>query len=223
MAEAKETAPETVDGHDLARVATASGALEAQALQDYLDAHGILCHVQGLEHNTLLGGMGHFAIELHLLVPESRLPEAAELIEAFRSAEPDFDEDEYHWNEDDEGALDAGERSKNRGIFGRLGRNPATATKLAIIPSLGFGHMYAGAWTRGGILAVTELVGLALLGSSTALGIALIALAVGVDLVGSRARIHALGPAEPVAPRPQLPAARVVSTGATSDDDADDA
>lgn len=223
---ATATALATVDGHDLVRVATANGALEAQALKDYLKDHDILCHIQGLEHKGMLGNLGHFVIELHLLVPKIHAAAAAELVEAFRNAEPEFDEDDYHWNENDEGALEASELGKDRGVLGTMGRNLNTATSLAIVPSFGLGHMYTGAWSRGGILAITEIFGLAMLGSKTALGIALIALAVVVDLVGSRARIHALGPAEAAAPRPQLPRMRVVRTGANSrgddDDDEDD-
>ncbi len=216
-----DSALERAGGHELIQVGTANGPLEAQALQDYLDAHDILCHVQGTEHSSLLGNMGNLIIELNLMVPRRHAHQAVELIEAFRNATPEFDEQDYEWNETDDDALAMTEHGKDRGILARIGRDPSTATTLAIVPSFGFGHIYTGAWLRGGILAMTEMIGLAMLGASPLTGVGLVALAVLVDLFGARARVNAQGPV-PEQPRARLPRVSVVRMPDNHRDDRDD-
>jgi len=197
-------------------VATAADAVEAGALREFLVDHGVFCYVQGERHNALLGPVAGIAIALNVMVPRGDAVRALELIEAFHGAEPV----EGEWDQ----AADDAEQAADEGTASpparrsNLGKDRGRAALLAIVPSFGFGHFYAGAFGRGSILATTELVGLALLlGGLQPLGAALLALAVVTDLLGSASRVDAVNRElerrlevceEPQVPL--LPAARVV-------------
>jgi hypothetical protein len=68
------------DDGGLVRLTTVNDNIEASALKSLLQAHGILCIVQGEQHRSMLGTLGPY-IQLHVLVPASELETARALLE----------------------------------------------------------------------------------------------------------------------------------------------
>jgi hypothetical protein len=167
-------------GDDLVFVATAPDPVMAAAMRGFLEGHGVFCHVQGENHSSILGARGVVLIDLRLLVPERDREKALELLEAF-TAETIV--------EDGEGDGEDEEEPRSLGSHGLSARrNPRTAMVLALVPSFGFGHMYARAFFRGMFLLTTEVVGINLLPTRLWVGIAMIGLAILTDALGAPAR-----------------------------------
>ncbi len=76
------------DGDDLVVLTDASGTVEAGAIRAFLEDNEIFVYVQGEHHSSLLGAVGAIAIGMNIMVPRSQLARAAELLEAYRHAEP---------------------------------------------------------------------------------------------------------------------------------------
>jgi hypothetical protein len=167
-------------GDDLVFVATAPDPVMAAAMRGFLEGHGVFCHVQGENHSSILGARGVVLIDLRLLVPERDRDKAIELLEAF-AAEAEVDGEEAEPEEEGEPRSLGG-----HGLSGR--RNPRTATVLALVPSFGFGHMYARAFFRGMFLFTTEVVGITLLPTRLWVGITMIGLAIVTDALGGPVR-----------------------------------
>jgi hypothetical protein len=198
------------DEQDLVIVGSASGQLEALALREYLEANGVVTHIQGEHHNALLGSFGSFAIALNLMVPRGQLDEARELIEAFRAGAPAEDLDgEFDDGEFDEDRDAENEDERAGGVLTRMGRSKTKAMLLSVLPSFGMGHMYIGAFGRGFFLGMLELLGFGLLGSERLFaGGGLVLLSIAMDAIGS---VVELGDRERrrTGPGPELPRAEL--------------
>jgi hypothetical protein len=170
-------------GHDLVYLATAPNQPEAAALRAYLEAHGIHAYVQGEHHSAMLGPLGAFAIELRILVAERDLETARELLEAYYGAEP----------VDDEFALAAGEGAdeEDEVLAPATPRSvsPGRAAIFSIVPGFGLGHILTGAAGRGLVLMSLEVLGIMWMVSGELYkGLAVVAVAIHLDLLGSTLR-----------------------------------
>ncbi|MEM9489890.1 MAG: DUF2007 domain-containing protein [Myxococcota bacterium] len=223
MSDRDKLARATDGGHDMIRLFTAANQIEARALQGYLEANGVQCYIQGAEHNALYGGLGDFLIELHLLVPSREAERAAELVTAFRNAEPVIDEDEWRSGDapdgyysgspdsDDDQDSDGDQDGEGAPLVrsSRLGRNPRLAALLALLPSFGSAHFYTGVVSSGHGLKALQLLGVMLFvfdGVPSFLYLLSITTAVMMDMHGGiqRAVRNAAAQPQPL-PRAELP------------------
>jgi hypothetical protein len=193
------------DERDLVKLTDCHNPVEAGALREYLQANGVFAYVQGENHSSMLGAIGSIMIELNVLVQRGDLDEARDLLEAFTNANPISDEDWAEGGDDDDDSADLVDPPQARLSISKIGKNPVTAAMLGIVPSFGFAHYYTGAFIRGGLLAVTEVIGIMLLGTNLVLGIGLIASAMFVDIAAGAQR------ASELRGDPELPPARVLS------------
>jgi len=183
------------------QVATCRDGAEAALIRALLDGHGIHAHVAGEHHASMLGGLAGPLIPLHVWVDAEDAEPAAELIRSMR-------DDEFVPDEDDQlDALDAeldGELEDavdpRRAIEQR--KRTGIVLLLSCVVTFGTGHLYVGAWPRAFALAGLEAYGFYRLADAPTLGVAMIAGAVVLDVVG--AMLH-------VRRDPPLPRARLVA------------
>jgi|GEM_PF-2836475 len=174
------------------RLTDAGNVMEAGALREFLEAHGIQCFVKGEQHASMLGSFGA-AIGFEVMVPTARFDEATALLAAFREAGPvdDLEAQALAAAHPDGGVWpeDAGEGDTAETA---MLRSPTTAMTLAVIPSLGCAHFYTGAFQRGLLLAGVQLfaVAMALKGNLAFFGLA--AAAIAADMLGGVSRVKTL-------------------------------
>ena len=180
------------------QIATCRDGAEAALVRAMLEGHGIHAHVAGEHHASMLGGLGGVLVPLHVWVDAEDAEPAAELIRAMREDEVDVEPGEVDPEVDDE--LDAA-ADPREAIDAR--RKTGIVLLLSCVVTLGTGHVYAGAWVRGLVLAAIEIYGFSVVGQDAQLGFALIAGAVVVDAVGATLRVRRL--------RERVPRARLLS------------
>jgi hypothetical protein len=172
------------------RVATCSGAAEVAVIRSVLEAHDIHPIIPGEVISTLGPHLTAFSIPVFVATEDAE--EAEKLIAEVRASvaagELDDDGDDAA---DDENALAPGQEDVAVTVD-RRARTGVTVL-LALCLTFGTGHMSTGAWKRGIALAAVELVGIRHAAAGSRWGVALVALAIVVDLVGSVMRVRARG------------------------------
>jgi hypothetical protein len=163
------------------RVATCRDTAEAALVRSLLDGHGIAAVVAGEHHASMLGGLAGPAIALDVWVDRGDAERAAALIASLRDegeiepvGEEEEDADEVagpHWELE-------------------LRKRTGAAVLLALVLTFGTAHLYAGAWGWAIGLAAIELIGLTRLDDDRALGAAMVAAAILVDLIGAVIRVR---------------------------------
>jgi hypothetical protein len=172
------------------RVATCRDSAEVAVIRSVLEAHGIHPIIPGEVVSSIGPHLTAFAVPV--FVHEDDVEEAEVLIAELRASTPNLDEHGeliYREDEDDDTEL---ARSDVAVVVDRRVRMGATVL-LALVLTFGTGHMSTGAWKRGFALAALELVGIRHAAAGNKLGVAVIAFAVLVDLVGSVLRVRARG------------------------------
>ena len=177
-------------------------------------ARGIDVVVGAEHHASLLGPLGAPFLSLDIWVAEEDGEEAAALLHDLRNGDGSSHADDEDFDEETcGGALEgedeaAGESEsaddtpENAVARSELRRRTALVLLLGCCVTFGTGHMAAGAWTRGLVLAAVELAGiLQLMAGHPGGGIAVLG-AILADVIGALWRLHA-------APHDPLPPARV--------------
>jgi len=180
------------------RVATCSDSAEAAMLRSLLAAHDIDVVIAGEHNASMMVGLAGSYIALDVYVDREDGERASELIRSLREGgegveEPPEDEPDDH-SVDPHVALETRKRT-------------GAVVLLALCVTFGTAHLYARAWMRGITLAAIELVGIAQVGDNQPLGAAMIAGAIGFDLIGALYLVRR----RPAGVRPALPEARLRS------------
>lgn len=170
------------------RVATCHDPAEATVIRSVLAAHGIDAIIPGEGAPSV--GTAAVGFRTHVFVDSEDVEEANALIARIREGGPDAAEDDEDEDDDEDDAALA--RNDVALIVERRKRLGATVL-LALVLTFGTGHMSTGAWKRGIALAALEIVGMRYAAAGNRWGVALIAAAVLVDLVGSVVRVRARG------------------------------
>lgn len=179
------------------RVATCRDGAEAALVRAILRGHGIHAHVAGEHHASMMGGLAGALVPLHVWVDAEDAEPAAELIRSMREDEVEAEPTELdpELDGDLEDAVDP-----RRAIEVR--RQTGIVLLLSCVVTLGTGHVYAGAWARGLVLAAIEIYGFTVVSEDPRLGFVLIAGAVVLDAIGATLRVRQRD-ADPV-PRARL-------------------
>jgi hypothetical protein len=169
------------------RVATCHDPAEATVIRSVLAAHGIDAIIPGEGAHSV--GTAAVGFRTHVFVDAEDVEEATALITEIREGGAEGATDEEDDDEDDAVGL---ARNDVAVTVDRRKRMGATVL-LALVITFGTGHMSTGAWKRGIALAAVEIAGLRYAAAGQRWGVALIAAAVLVDLVGSVFRVRAHG------------------------------
>ncbi|MBI3184859.1 MAG: DUF2007 domain-containing protein [Myxococcales bacterium] len=189
------------DPNSLVSLAKAVDNAEASALRAYLEVNGVDCIVQAEQHRSMLGVMGPY-IELRLLVRAADLEAAEKLLRQYRENERrDSHEEDPELDrlaQEATAALPTGEDDdfsvRPRPVESMGPKRPkrvGVAVVLAVVLTFGTGHLYAGAFWRGAILALAEIAGWAMLLNGAELGALAVGGAVLLDLIGAPFAVRA--------------------------------
>lgn len=175
------------------RVATCRDSAEVAVIRSVLEAHGIHPIIPGEVVSSL--GAAVVGFSMPVFVDADDAEEAEKLIAELRDATPIVDEDEADDDDDDDDENDGGGSLARSDVAVKVDRRlrMGATVLLALVLTFGTGHMSTGAWKRGIALAAVEIVGIRHAAAGSRWGIALVALAVLVDLVGSIVRVRARG------------------------------
>lgn len=158
-------------------------------IRSVLEAHGIHPIIPGEVVSSLGPHLTGFAVPV--FVHEDDAEEAEALIAELRASTPELDEhgDLVVRKDDDDDETDLS-RSDVAVTVDRRTRTGVTVL-LALVLGFGTGHMSTGAWKRGMALAALEIVGIRHVAAGNRWGVALVAIAIVYDLVGSVLRVRA--------------------------------
>ncbi|HUQ05236.1 MAG TPA: DUF2007 domain-containing protein [Kofleriaceae bacterium] len=173
------------------RIATCRDSAEVAVLRSVLEAHGIHPIIPGEVVGSMAPHLTAFAIPVFVHVDD--VVEAQRLIADIRASSPVKEDDADNADEDGDDV----ESLAASNVAVRIQRRARTGVTVMLALFLGFGtgHMSTGAWKRGIALAAVEIVGIRHLAAGSRWGLALVALAILCDLVGSimRVRVRAHG------------------------------
>jgi hypothetical protein len=164
-------------------VSTPGDTIEAQLLRAYLEDHGVFVHLQGEHHRSLLGMVGTF-VDVRLLVPAAQAELARSLLERYANETPPEDPAEFRGpfrDEDDAG--DEDDRADDWRRDAEIARRIRAARMTALLLPLGAGHLSAGAWARGLVLAAVAIGGVAAAVSRHPVFALLLPIAVAMDWI----------------------------------------
>ena len=166
-------------------IGTCSGPAEAVFVRSVFDAHELPVVINGEMHASTMGGLGGF-VRLDILVDQEDAEEAIALLRDIREGDhavsegdelpddPDGDE-----RADGDGVWDAKHKigvpeasptatataSSNAPTpttgFDTRRRRTGIVLLLSVMPGFGTAHMSTGAWGRGAVLAILNVVGIA--------------------------------------------------------------
>ncbi len=182
-------------------VATCANSVEATMLKSLLQSQGIHATVSGEHHAALLGSYGGGFISLQLQVAVKDADEARRLVAEARAG-VDVSDEALEAEAMAAGApVDADALALAQAVALRVPdeslqslsirlnyrRRIAIAAVVSCCITLGTGHMVAGAWLRGMLLAGMEILGLKYIAShDKVLGLTLTLGAIAIDLIGSQ-------------------------------------
>jgi len=168
-------------GGDMVILARCSSTMEAAAMQAYLEANGVRVYVQGANHRALIGAIGTY-IDLNVMVAEDDLERGRSLLLLYQSGARERGRTRRRRSRPAPPptappaattpvALDpAGPyRSPPVGpqtvpvLEAELAARLRRTRTLAIVPSFGAGHLFAGAPVRALGLAALEMTGVAVM------------------------------------------------------------
>jgi hypothetical protein len=167
------------------KIGTCSGPAEAAFVRSVFDAHELPVVINGEMHAQTMGGLGGF-VRLDILVDREDADDASALLADIRAGAHAVSEgDELPPVEDQADRARSDERADADGVWnakpesvaadaalaarsytpttGFDGRRRRTGAVLLLSVLAGFGtaHMSTGAWIRGGLIAVVNIVGIA--------------------------------------------------------------
>src|SRR5262245_36340404 len=178
------------------RIGTCSGPADAALVRAAFAAHEIHAVVGAEQHAGMLGGLGGSFLSLDIWVDEQDSEEAIALLRDLRGEGPD-DAAEHGVEE----PLPPEDEEDEPAVEQRIARRRGTGLVLLLgcCVTFGTGHIATGAWGRGLALAVLEVLGFRTMLGDPALGGAMVAVAIALDLVGAMVRVHRRPPALPEA------------------------
>lgn len=192
------------------RIGNCRDAAEAAVIRAVLSSHGISVHVTD-GSAAAAAGVGNTAVSIDVWVDRDEVEEATALIAELREGgeavladdEIPADDTAERLDEEPRGGVPAVRGGDTLARLGRTKRMIA-AGMLAVLLQHGTAHLSTRAWKRGLSLMTVQIVGWTHLAAGNLVrGVAMVAGAVVVDLVGSLWEIAR-------ATRPQGPGARVV-------------
>lgn len=181
------------------RIGTCSGPAEAAFVRSVFDAHEIPVVINGEQHASVLGGLGGF-VRLDILVDGEDAEEASALLADIRAGEHAVAEDEVPENVvDDDASADAAgvwaaqepaiaDGAAPAGIDSRR-RKTGAILLLSVLAGFGTAHMSTGAWLRGVVIAIANVVGIWLAATGDRSGGWILFGARFVDLFGALVRV----------------------------------
>lgn len=185
------------------RIGTCSGPADAALVRAAFAAHEIHVVIGAEQHAGMLGGLGGSFLSLDIWVDEQDSEQAIALLRDLRGEGPD-DAAEHGVEEPLPADEDDDDDDAAPAVEQRIARRRGTGLVLLLgcCVTFGTGHIATGAWGRGIALAVLEVLGFRAMLGDPALGGAMVAAAIALDLVGALVRVHKK--------RPELPEARLV-------------
>lgn len=174
------------------RVTTCRDSAEVAVIRSVLEAHGIRPIIPGEVVSAMGPHLTAFSIPVFVL--EDDVAEAEKLIAEIRASTPvgEGDDDELEdAADDDENTLARPEADVAVRVDRRV--HMGVTVILALVLTFGTGHMSTAAWKRGIALAALEIIGIRHMVAGNRWGVAIVAAAVLVDLVGSVLRVRARG------------------------------
>lgn len=150
------------------RIGTCSGPAEAAFVRSVFDAHEIPVVISGEQHASVLGGLGGF-VRLDILVDRADEEEANALLADIRAGEHAVPDGEVPENvvDDDASADAAGVWAAPEpvavdepAVFDSRRRKTGAILLLSVLAGFGTAHMSTGAWARGVIIAIANVVGI---------------------------------------------------------------
>lgn len=167
------------------RIGTCSGPAEAAFVRSVFDAHELPVLINGEMHASTMGGLGGF-VRLDILVDHEDAEDAVALLRDIRAGDHAVSEGDEN-PEGDALPDDPGgdERADANGVWDARHKTgaseapvavlaPATKTGfdtrrrrtgavllLSVMPGFGAAHMSTGAWGRGVVIAVLNVIGIA--------------------------------------------------------------
>ena len=198
------------------KIGTCSGPAEAAFVRSVFDAHDLPVVINGEMHAQTMGGLGGF-VRLDILVDSEDAEEAIALLNDIRAGAHAVSEGEElpgDAGEDEAERARSDERADADGVwnakpesaaveappparsytpttgFDTRRRRTGAVLLLSVLAGFGTAHMSTGAWIRGGLIAVVNIVGIAYASSGQVhLGGWLVFGARFVDMVGALWRV----------------------------------
>jgi hypothetical protein len=173
-------------------------------------AHGLDLVVAAENHAGLLGGLGGAFLSLDIWVAADDAEEASALLHDLRERDDSsaVEAAAASARAAGDGESDAGAEADDEpsgSLPQRIDRRRRTGVALLLGCCITFGtaHVFTGAWARGILFAVIELIGIMRLAGGHTLGGVAVAAAIGADVIGAAWRIR-------TAPSSALPVARLL-------------
>lgn len=185
------------------RIGTCANSADAALVRSVFSARGIGVVIGAEHHASLFAPLGASFLSLDIWVASEDAEEAAALLRDLREAKapgPGSEAARPEGEHDDENDDDEEDLERERKVRSEQKRRTALAILLGCFVTFGTAHMVTGAWARGIVLAVIELVGIRHLVHGERIGTAIVLAAVVTDLVGGLWRLRA---------EPNLPVARL--------------
>lgn len=189
------TAKREASDHEFVTLLELHDPVTAEMAVDLLRQASVPVAVTGLHHNSLLGAVGS-VIRIVVRVPARDRARAEDLLAALHDTDAELVDDPETppelWVQGDSDRVRAqpmpGPGGPYRGgpdVAGTPERSAGRAAMLALFPTFGSGHAYAGAGGRGLALAVAETLALVLAASGVAEAALAVPAVIGLDLVGA--------------------------------------
>jgi putative signal transducing protein len=172
------------------RIGTCANPADAAFVRSMFAARGIDVVIAAEHHASLLGAIGSSFLSLDIWVAAAEAEDASALLRDLRESHADADQATDAQSDADATGIDddaayVQARTEQR-------QRTGLAILLACFLTFGTGHMVAGAWLRGIVLAAIETVGIRVLIRGDRAGALIIVAAVAADLIGALWRLHAM-------------------------------